>query len=546
MANERIWLIEDDGSWRAHYRDLLQAHGYHVKDFANGESALKELTEARARPNLVLLDLKLENEPLDGFAILHRLREQFNQTELPVVIITASLADDDLVQTFELGANDFIQKSVNDKVLLVRVEKEFATRRREVELEIYRRAAGGDRPWLIGAAPAWQAVLAQIEQLAPQDVSLCLRGERGTGKQQLAQLIHQRSGRPGLFLKLDCPAIPDSLFESELFGHEKHAFTNATTASPGKFRAADGGSLFLDEIGELPEPQQAKLLNVLEDREVSPIGHHGLPYKIDVRIISATNKDLDQAIERKEFRADLADRLGARREFAIFLPTLRDRAGDIRLLAEAHVKFFANHQRKEVALSDAAVAILEQYAWPGNVRELYNVFARVVAAKPDHSTIKPDDLPASIRNPPVPAPPAPTNSLVAHTLPELDARHEEAARTLIEAALEASGRQVEGEKGAAARLGINKSTLRSRMQKLGISRTGVAAAPKPAAKRPRRSAKAGDTPSSRKAAVKKQPSKAKTSKTTPAAREKSRKPREVTADARRTSRKKKSTSAPQE
>jgi two-component system response regulator HydG len=509
---ETVWLIDDDGGYRRFYETALTRAGYSgVRVFEDGDRALEQVQKEKTRPDMVLLDLHFPDGQRDGLSVLREIRKAFSPTELPVIILTVSACEDDLVHAFRAGANDFVHKQQSIDVFLVRVEKEFANRRRHLQLEEYSMAAGAGEPALLGEAPAWQALLVKLAQLAPHAIPICLRGETGTGKEQLARYVHDHSARKGPFIKVNCAAITDSLFESELFGHVKRSFTGADRDRLGKFRAAEGGTLFLDEIGDLPVPRQASLLNVLQDRSVTPVGWDKPPIPVDVRIVTATNKDLEEEIRQGRFRGDLLHRLGADESNAVFLPPLRQRAGDVLVLARAFLKFFAERQQKRVDLAADAAAALTAYDWPGNARELRNTLERVIALKPSGGKLTAADFPLR---------PAATAAAVPgsqqprdQSLPALDESYDRAQRSLIEQALSQSAYRVEGRSGAAARLGMKASTLRSRMKALGISIATATVAEAPPArakgKRPRR------------VAAKK--------RATPSTREKSRKPRKVAA-----------------
>jgi formate hydrogenlyase transcriptional activator len=335
------------------------------------------------------------------------------------------------------------------------------------------RDAHGD-PVPLGRSEAYRKVLTQIELVAPADTTVLLVGETGTGKELVARAIHEMSRRRGHpFVAVNCAAIPESLIESELFGYEKGAFTGALTRKPGKFEMADRGTMLLDEVGDLPAQAQAKLLRVLQEREVQRVGATR-PVPINVRLIAATNRDLEACIESGQFRPDLFYRLSV---FPIQLPPLRERREDIPVLASHFADVFARQQHKVVPdLSAGALGQLVDYDWPGNIRELQNVIERaVILAKGPLIT---EDL-IALRRGPEPAPAVTTASPApqapepapAKVIPFL-----EAERRAIMRALELTGWRISGCGGAADVLGLKPTTLHAKMKKLGIRRPSVARA----------------------------------------------------------------------
>jgi formate hydrogenlyase transcriptional activator len=309
---------------------------------------------------------------------------------------------------------------------------------------------------IVGESTSLQAAVNQATLAAPGDTTILLLGETGSGKELLARFIHERSSRSkGPFVPVNCAALPEALVESELFGHEKGAFTGAIVRKPGKFEIANRGTVLLDEIGDLPKEAQAKLLRVLQDREVHRVGSTR-PIEVDVRVIAATNQDLESAVEAHSFRADLFYRLSV---FPIKIPPLRDRRDDIPVLARHFVAHFATKLRKRIdGLASGAMQRLQEYNWPGNIRELQNVIERAVVLA--QSAIVEADSIMILSN--------------AHPHPELDKPDlltlADAERRAIVAALEAAHWRVSGKAGAADRLGLKPTTLRAKMNKLGVHR----------------------------------------------------------------------------
>lgn len=328
----------------------------------------------------------------------------------------------------------------------------------------------------VGESPGWKAVLDQVQLVAPADSTVLLIGETGTGKELVAHAIHEQSRRRRHpFIAVNCAAFPESLVESELFGHERGAFTGAFERKAGKFELADRGTLFLDEIGELPAGVQAKLLRILQEREVTRIGGTK-PIAINVRLVAATNRDLQEALRSGSFRHDLFYRLSV---FPVTLPPLRERADDIPLLARYFVQRFAERQgRPRPQITPAAMRVLQEYSWPGNVRELQNVLERaVILARFGQVTpaeLALDEVVAHVQPPPMeeatarPAPASePVNRVVSFC---------EAERRAIRKALETTGWRISGSGGAAELLGLKPTTLHAKMKRLGVHRpTGVEA-----------------------------------------------------------------------
>jgi formate hydrogenlyase transcriptional activator len=306
---------------------------------------------------------------------------------------------------------------------------------------------------IIGKSPVLEAVLAQVEQVAPTDSTVLIQGETGTGKELIARAVHDISSRCGRrFIKLNCAAIPFDLLESELFGHEKGAFTGAIAQKVGRFELADKGTLFLDEIGDIPLPLQPKLLRVLQEQEFEPLGSTRT-HQVDVRLVAATHQNLVEMVKRNEFRSDLYYRLNV---FPISLPPLRERREDIPALVEHFVEIYARRMNKQIEhIPPETMSTLVSYQWPGNIRELQNFIERSVILTSGDVLHPPL---ANLKSAPE------SESLGAITL-------EDAERDHIRKTLEQTRWVVAGPNGAAARLGIKRSTLYFRMQKLGISRS---------------------------------------------------------------------------
>jgi transcriptional regulator with GAF, ATPase, and Fis domain len=316
---------------------------------------------------------------------------------------------------------------------------------------------------IIGNSVALESVLEQVEQVASTDSTVLIEGETGTGKELIAHAIHnasQRVGRP--FIRLNCAAIPLDLLESELFGHEKGAFTGAIAQKTGRFEMADKGTLFLDEVGDIPPALQPKLLRVLQEQEFERLGSCRT-HKVDVRLVAATNRDLEGMVAHREFRSDLYYRLNV---FPLSLPPLRERREDIPALVEHFVGIFSCRMRRPIhRVPPETLAAFSSYSWPGNIRELQNLVERAVILARDG--VLPNPLPTA-GVPIAPSPPTPTTSRDPE--PGVPRTLRDSERALILQTLEATGWRIGGPKGAAVRLGLNRTTLMFRMRKLGIER----------------------------------------------------------------------------
>jgi len=374
MKNARILIVDDEPDVLAFMQQLLEQKGYEVDLADGGEVALGLLAE-RA-PALLITDLRMPH--LDGIGLLAKLREQHR--ELPSIVLTAAGDVSTAVRAMRAGAVDYLTKPVDVGALLLAVERALQRRDLQTEAENLRgqlRARNHDGlDGLLGTSLPMQRVYRMARQVAPARATVLVTGESGTGKGQVARVIHELSSRKDApFVAVHCAALADSLLESELFGHEKGAFTGADKRRLGRFEQADGGTLFLDEIGEVPMTTQLKLLRLLQERTLERVGgNESIP--IDVRVIAATSKDLTREIADGSFREDLYYRLNV---VHIEMPPLRLRGHDVIILAEHFLQKFAreNHRRID-GLSDDARAKILSHSWPGNVRELENAMERAV------------------------------------------------------------------------------------------------------------------------------------------------------------------------
>jgi len=377
-----ILIVDDEPGVRTALTGVLRDEGYTVEAAPSGEACLDRVN--RGGIDLILLDVWLPG--MDGLATLARLRER--QIDVQVVLISGHGNIESAVRAIKLGAFDFVEKplSLDKTVLVVRN----ALRQRRLEAENRALRARVDRQHtMIGESYAVRQLREQVAMAAPTNGRVLVYGENGTGKELVARTIHGQSRRrAGTFVEVNCAAIPEELIESELFGHVRGAFTGAVADRRGKFEVADGGTIFLDEIGDMSIKTQAKVLRVLQEQTMEPVGGTQR-IKVDARVVAATNKDLQTEIRAGRFREDLYFRLNV---IPIFVPPLRDRKDDIPRLAEHFMAEFAREYGRRIKTFEPdAVAVLEQYAWPGNVRELRNVIERLVIMVPG-DTIAAADL----------------------------------------------------------------------------------------------------------------------------------------------------------
>jgi DNA-binding NtrC family response regulator len=380
-------------------RLALEAQGHTVLEARDEAEAIQQLRQSR--PAVVLTDLKLPNG--DGFGVLRAAKEL--DLELPVVVMTAYGSIQDAVTAMREGATDFLAKPVDPDHLLLMVERAIAQRRMMAEYLLLKEEMAERRgaPRIIGEDAKLRIVLQQLHRAAATDATVLLEGESGTGKELFARGLHALSPRAdGPFVAINCAAIPDTLLETELFGHEKGAFTGAVARKAGRFELAHRGTLFLDEIGDLPLALQAKILRALEEKVFERVGGTQSLH-VDVRVVAATNRNLKQRVAERQFREDLFFRLSV---FPIQIPPLRERSQDVVILARHFVdRFCRDLNKKSLALSAAALDELNSYPWPGNVRELQNCIERAVILS-DGDTIQPRHLNLSFRPPALAGPAA--------------------------------------------------------------------------------------------------------------------------------------------
>jgi DNA-binding NtrC family response regulator len=447
-----IVVVDDEELIRTWLGEKLRSAGYSVETASTGAEGRHLVTNAA--PALVLLDLRLP----DGNGIKFLQEYRGIDRDLVVIIVTAYGEIDTAVEAVKSGAYDFVEKPVEFDSLLLTIEKALETRRlrRQVAAlqEQHRwRFANID---LVGRSGAMQSIVKMVERVAgAESAAVLLTGESGTGKDLVARAIHAHSARADQpFLEINCSALPENLVESELFGHERGAFTDARSRKQGLAELADGGTLFLDEVGDMPASTQAKVLRFLEDSRFKRVGGT-TDIRVDARVIAATNHDLDKMVETGAFRSDLFFRL---KVVPIHIPPLRERRDDIAPLASFFIEQLSRDLKREPAtLTESALRLLEGYAWPGNVRELRNVLERVLILE-EIGEIRAEDIPVEMRAPLAIS----TSGACLCELPPEGLRMEDVERDLMrQALLRTSGNVTR----AADLLGLSRDTLRYRLDK---------------------------------------------------------------------------------
>jgi two-component system, NtrC family, response regulator AtoC len=448
-----ILVVEDEPKMQRLLELNLSGEGYSVQSATDAESALKLLRQEKI--DLVLTDLRLPG--MDGLEFLQAVKRA--NAHLPVIMMTAYGTVETAVEAMKAGASDYVLKPFSIEEIKLLVRKELDIHRLREENISLREALGKRFEFrnIVARSARMQEVLATVERVAATNSTVLLGGESGVGKDLIARAIHQHSRRAsGPFVKINCTAIPENLLESELFGYEKGAFTGAVTSKPGKFELADKGTIFLDEIGDVPPAIQVKLLRVLQEREFERLGGTKT-LKVDVRVVAATNQDLRAALEQGTFREDLYYRLNV---VPISIPPLREHKEDIPYLVDHFIERFGRDSGKSIeAVTPAALKLLMDFHWPGNVRELENILERAVALSTgttiDAADIRLDLSPSKAPREaagPVPFPPE------GMTLEQFEDE-------IINEAV----RRANGNKSQAARLlGLSRNALRYRLSKMGL------------------------------------------------------------------------------
>ena len=476
-SKKNILIVDDESSIRDSLQMLLSEQ-YEVETAENGEQALKILRKKAETgeslsmlPQLVLLDVMMPG--IDGIELLKQIRSSY--PTVPVIMLTASKTVKTIVQAMKIGAVDYLSKPFDVEELIKLIGETLAhpiaadETEKQVEAEVQQNRIGrplieGDLGAVVGRHPLMQELYAKIEQLSKRDTTVLITGESGTGKELIAREIHRMSKRGSEpFVALNCAAIPETLIESELFGHEKGSFTHAVEKRIGHFELADRGTLFLDEIGELSLPVQVKMLRFLQEQEFYRVGR-SKPTRVDVRILAATNRSLETAIQEGKFRQDLYYRINV---VTLDLPPLRSRIEDLSLLAEYFIRKLApSYGSRTATLSTEALTVLSNYSWPGNVRELENVIESVLALG-SAELITPSDLPLRLRSARDSS--SIKDQVIAGAIPFEQAERAFETELIMKALKMTDFVQTR----AAEILGISRRILKYKMDKLGISEQPV-------------------------------------------------------------------------
>lgn len=465
-TKKRVLLIDDEARIRTSLKMVLEP-SYDIFQAADAQEGLDVFR--KEGPDLVLLDVILPGT--DGLAVLQTLRSESKMT--PVIMLTGTKSVKTAVDAMKLGAADYLSKPFDVEELRIVVDR--ALNSQDLEREVKQLRAQVVQRYafhnLIGKSPGMQEIYAKIEQVADSRTTVLITGESGTGKELVAKALHYNSGRRERpFVALNCAALPETLIESELFGHEKGSFTDATARRVGQFELANTGTLFLDEIGDLSAMTQAKLLRVLQEREFTRIG--GVqPIKVDVRIVAATNKNLDELVRKGQFREDLYYRINV---ISLYLPPLRERGEDVPLLAKHFLaKRVEEEKRPHIEFCKEALELLTRYPWPGNVREMENIIEQAFIWSQNAGHITPEHLPTILKSD------SRSSSLRDDTLAgrmSLEKAVMEFEREII---LDALKRTNYVQTHAANLLGISRRMLKYRMDTLGIGRPDNGVSPEP-------------------------------------------------------------------
>jgi two-component system response regulator HydG len=391
MPPKTVLVADDEKAHRLMLRAHLEREGFDVVEASDGQDAIAQVSERLI--DLVLMDIRMP--VIDGMEALTKIKKL--SPAIPVIIMTAYGSIDSAVEALKSGAEDYLTKPLDMDELIIKVKKAIRYHQLEEENILYKERLGirFDFSHIIGTSPAIKKLFETLSMVAPTEATILLLGESGTGKELVANALHQNSPRRERpYVKVNCAALPETLLESELFGHEKGAFTGAIEKKKGRFELADSGTIFLDEIGEMSLPTQTKILRVLQEREFETVGGTK-SIKVDVRVIAATNKQLEQEVSKGRFREDLYYRINV---VPITIPPLRERKEDIPLLAEHFLRIYGEKNKR--AIRGFALGVMQafmQHTWPGNVRELENIVERmVIMSKGD--TIALDDLPPALAN----------------------------------------------------------------------------------------------------------------------------------------------------
>jgi len=453
----KILVVDDEPSQRKMLKANLSLDGYEVFEAEDGKDAIARVAEEFY--DIILMDNRMSN--VDGIEALREIKKI--SPGIPVIIITAYASVETAVEALQAGAHDYLTKPLDIEELRIKVQQtlEFWRLKEENILQKRRIENLFDASQIIGRSQKMRQVLETVAMVAPTEASVLILGESGTGKELIANALHQGSSRSDKrFIKINCSALPETLLESELFGHERGAFTGAVGRRPGRFELADGGTIFLDEIGEMTPSTQAKLLRVLQEREFDPLGSTKT-VKVDIRILSATNKDLKEEVKKGVFREDLFYRLNV---VPIHLPPLRQRKEDIPLLIEHFLKIYNDKNGRSLrGFHPRALDAMMRYSWPGNIRELENVVERAVILTRDEYVSLPELPDAMARAVGEPAP----WRIKEGIRPGMTIREMEKELILVTLEHNDSNRT-----RSAAELGITRRTLQNKLKEYGIDHHG--------------------------------------------------------------------------
>jgi len=450
MAGEKILIVDDEKSMCQYLSIMLRKEGYDVKTVHNGKKALIEIKESNF--DVVITDIRMEG--MNGIELLGAVKE--TNPALPVIIMTAYASTKTAIDALNHGAFHYlIKRAKNEEIKMVirsaldmhRVKSENVFLKKQLKKK-------DEFKEIIGKSEEIQGVFKLVNKVADTDSTILISGESGTGKELIAKAIHYRSSRASApFVSINCGALPENLLESELFGHVKGSFTGAIRDKDGMFKVASGGTFFLDEVGETTLAIQVKLLRVLQEREIIPVGGTA-PIKVDVRLIAATNADLEKAVKEERFRADLYYRLNV---IPVVIPPLRDRRDDIPLLVDHFLHIASERAGRRKAITKQAMELLTNYDWPGNVRELENIVERACILQ-EGDEILVEDLPEKVRHH--------SQERRKVVMQETQVTLDELEKEYLVSVLEETGWQ---KKKASQILGINASTLYRKIQRYGLS-----------------------------------------------------------------------------
>jgi DNA-binding NtrC family response regulator len=457
MPNETILVVDDSPKDNQLLTRFLEIEGYKVSSAKDGRAAMGQFKEGKY--DLVLTDLKMPH--MDGIELLKQVKNQ--DPNVIGVVVTGFATIDTAVEAMKVGAFDYVSKPYQlDEIRMV-VQRALEYKRLQVENVSLKRELKRKYKFenIIGDHPRMQQVFRLIEKVADSESTVLIQGESGTGKELVAKAIHFNSNRRDRYIiPVNCGAIPENLLESELFGHVKGAFTGATTSRIGRFEAADGGTIFLDEIGDMSPKLQVKVLRVLQEQEFEPVGSTKT-IKVSVRVIAATNQNLEELVEKKQFREDLFYRLNV---IPINIPPLRERRSDIHLLVNHFLKTFCEEKGREVEpIESEVVQFISDYEWPGNVRELENLIERLVILN-DRGAITVDDLPEKIRKGTSP------RTMDPYEFPEEGLDFNKVVGEFENQIIRAALGRTRGNKNLAAKLlSLKRTTLVEKIKKKGLA-----------------------------------------------------------------------------